>query len=272
LAEVCGDVVQRVPSSGIERTLAGRGCGSALPITVKPARHHELGACSFEFKGRRPRGYTAVVGPAPRSRASGSCGRPRYRSTRPKAAQGGPRGVPRTVAIAEFIHEQDALPSKGLLEYWARSLRGTSLAISHDGHRADLESVRRTRAELGLRVPERTLNMRDRGPLRPCLHETTAATTRRRRATLRDCLETAMTLIGQVGPGMPISQWCDLTFGRPDLASYSCVWRHAQEELGLTFRQFLRRVEAELERGVHSADDLTRALLGSCSDVSSHVV
>ena len=34
--------------------VAGRRCGSALPITVKPARHHELGAVHIKlFEKRR---------------------------------------------------------------------------------------------------------------------------------------------------------------------------------------------------------------------------
>lgn len=63
----------------------------------------------------------------------------RYRAHAvPLRPRGAPKGILRADAIAQFADEQEALPSEGMLRYWARQVNGMSLAQPVRTHALEL--------------------------------------------------------------------------------------------------------------------------------------
>ncbi len=168
------------------------------------------------------------------------------RAGRPRMKRGGQPGVPRRTAIADFVQEQDAFPSSGLLVFWAHEIRGMSLAAEQRLHAQELALVARARRRAGQPVPDRVLTMRDRDALR---HATGAAPAvrKRRKSWPPDACTDAV--IGELRkrPGWvpSITEWRDLSRGRSDLPSYSRVRKVAKERLGLTFAEAMVKWAAE---------------------------
>ena len=172
--------------------------------------------------------------------------RQQRRAGRPRMKRGGQPGVPRRTAIAEFVQEQDAFPSSGLLVFWAHEIRGMSLAAEQRLHAQELALVARARRRAGEPVPDRVLTMRDRDALRHATHAAPAVRKRRKTWAPDACAEAVLGVLCTRPGWVPsITEWRDLTRGRSDLPSYSRVRKVAKERLGLTFAEAMAKWAAE---------------------------
>ena len=162
------------------------------------------------------------------------------RAGRPRMKRGGQPGVPRRTAIAEFVQEQDAFPSSGLLVFWAHEIRGMSLAAEQRLHAQELALVGRARRRAGQPVPNRVLTMRDRDALRHATHPAPPIRKRRKTWPADACTDAVIEVLRKRPGWAPsITEWRDLTRGRPDLPSYSRLRKVAKETMELTFAEFM---------------------------------
>jgi hypothetical protein len=157
--------------------------------------------------------------------------------------RGRPRGVSHRDAIAEFVEEQGAFPSRPMLRYWAREVRGLSLATETGGrHQKDCEWVAHDRESRGAWVPTVYLTMADRTLLHVAGNAMAppAIPKQRRHWPPEEALSVAGAAIRSIGSAPSITEWMTLSKNRPDLPSYATVYKAAKQLLGTSFANFVR--------------------------------
>ena len=178
-----------------------------------------------------------------RRREAGARYRARRRERAAPLPRGAPKGTPRADAIAQFADEQDALPSDGMLRYWARELRGMSLAQPIRTHAAELARVRRSRTRSGKSTPTRVLTRRDRHLLRPSSSQPPAIAVRRREWPTDAILASLPEIVAAAaGRTLTVDLWRELTKGRADLPSYSTARKRIKETYGVTFADYISSI------------------------------
>ena len=190
-----------------------------------------------ERLGRRPKEHQAMA------RARANARRRAKRRQGPPRRRGSPLGVPICEAIAEFADEQDAYPSSNLLRYWARQLRGMSLAFPTGCYEDDLGRAARTRRADGKSPITARLTLADKASLRPASNASPSILKRRKQWPHVEALATVPRVIALAnGETITPAAWMRLTRGRADLPSISTLRIAVSAVHGKTVAQYLADV------------------------------
>jgi hypothetical protein len=134
-----------------------------------------------------------------------------------------------------------------MLSYWARDVRHICLAAQQRTHAEELDRVRRSLRRAGRAVPTRTLGLRDLDQLREGFQGRPTVPRRRRMWPDDECASAAKGVLRGLKGRVPSNnEWRDLTYGRPDIPSYSRLNKLARA-MGMTFMQLLETWQTELQ-------------------------
>jgi hypothetical protein len=177
------------------------------------------------------------------ARARANARRRAKRALGPRRRRGSPLGVPICDAIAEFADEQDAYPSSNLLRYWARHLRGMSLAFPTRRYDEDLDRVARNRRSAGKPPITVRLTMADTATLRPVNTAPPPISKRRKQWPHNEVLAAVPRVAAFArGERLTPAAWIRATKGRADLPSISTLRLAVSAVNAKTVSQYLSDV------------------------------